>query len=173
MPNDTCPPHHEPEGTPRAGVRALALGALLLLLAACPPTSQTIRIVSQPEHARVSVGGIDMGTTPLGVRVRLGEELPAISVEKKGYERAELRLSKDIDPWFIARDVGMGALFFGLWCGVGAFIPDKVWWDSDMLAKAGGVAALITLAYISFELSTGSAFRVRPKEVHVTLRIKR
>jgi len=169
---DTPTSYREQKGALPAWTRCLVLAFLLLFLTGCPPTSQTIRVESEPDHARVSVGGVDMGTTPLGVRVHPGTELPAIRVEKGGYEPAEVRLSEHLDPWFIPRDIGMGGLFYAVWFGLGAFIPDKSWWDADILRAAGGVALLVTASYMIYELSVGSAYRVRPSSVNVKLREK-
>lgn len=74
----------------RTGFRIAALFVAAAHLSACSlsgPRMQTITVSSDPEGAKVVVNTESVGTTPLRVQVRRGDDL-LIEVKKPGYETA-------------------------------------------------------------------------------------
>ncbi len=72
------------------GSRTAALLVATAHLSACSlsgPRMQTITVSSEPEGAKVRVNTESVGTTPLRVQVRRGEDL-LIELKKPGYETA-------------------------------------------------------------------------------------
>lgn len=82
----------------RPGFRIAALIVATVHLAACSlsgPRMQTITISSDPEGAKVLVNTESVGTTPLRVQVRRGDDL-LIEVKKPGYETAYRKSSRTL-----------------------------------------------------------------------------
>lgn len=156
------------------GFRLLAATAActVLLSSGCATIAhgryQRIQVETDPPAARVSVEGTQRRAkgvlqfeTPGEVVVDRKEKRVVLRIEKAGYETAEVALHRGASPWtpigFAGSVGGLGVWVGMLEAGVGAGMA--------VGAVYGGIG-------VGIDLLTGSAFRLHPSRVSLTLQPK-
>lgn len=129
---------------------------------------QRIQVETDPPSAKVSVEGTRRQTkgvvrfeTPGEVAVHRKEERVVLRIEKDGYGPVEVALKRGASAWTPLGFAGfVGGL--GVWLG--------------MLEGGAGVGMAVGAAYggvgVAIDLLTGSAFRLHPSRISLTLEPK-
>ena len=129
--------------------------------------NQRIPVTSSPAGATVIVNGVQVGVTPLEVRLVRKQKGQVIRIESPGYNPVEIRLKRELSGIFV-----LGNLFPGVFSGgVSAMVIGLVTLASDaefVLIGALSAAAFVGL-FTSIDSSSGCGYGLRPTDLTVTL----
>ncbi len=133
--------------------------AVCLPLLACATIvqgrTQRIAINSVPPGAQIFVGNDLVGITPAEVNFKRRRRVVNLRFEKEGYRPVAATLKRVASGWL----VGDAA-----WSGI-QFANQGVVSESQRLTAVAGVAAVT----FGIDFATGSAYKLTPGEVRVTL----
>ncbi len=150
----------------RPFVLVLALASLLVV--ACGPTMQVIRIYSDPPGAEVLLKGTVVATTPAQVKVSKKEADLSLRIEKDGYNPVDVLLRRSFDPWFVPKGCGLALLFGGVYAVQNALRGVDPGTVGGLIPVVAGTTAFFGADMIG-GFVTGAAYKISPREVTVGL----
>jgi hypothetical protein len=142
-------------------------------------TSQKIPVTSNPSGAKISVDGIEIGYTPMELKLKRKHD-HHILIEKQGYNPLEIRVFRKKNSSLLPLSIFGNVFIFGpISLGIGAlstlmllviFKPEATLNELNEWSFAPYIAGgICVLSFILKDFQSGALYTLSPEELNVTL----